>query len=79
MSLDEVLKGMVMVAEGVRTTRAAVDLSRKLGTEMPITCAVHDVLFTGKDPRTAIDELMNRPPQDEMRWTGSSAVKGGRQ
>lgn len=79
MSLDEVLKGMVMVAEGVRTTRAAVELSRKLGVDVPITFAVHEVLFAGKNPREAIDELMNRPPQDETRWTGSGAVKGGRQ
>ena len=77
MALDDVLGGMVMVAEGVRTTRAAVDLAKKLGVDMPITTAVHEVLFAGRDPRDAIDQLMNRPPQDEMHWTHSSRVRGG--
>jgi glycerol-3-phosphate dehydrogenase (NAD(P)+) len=77
MALDDVLRGMVMVAEGVRTTRAAVDLAGKLGVGMPITSAVHEVLFAGRDPRDAIDGLMNRPPQDEMHWTHSSRAKGG--
>lgn len=78
MTLDEVLRGMVMVAEGVRTTRAAVELSRKLKVEMPITDAVYRVLFAGQNPRDAIDQLMNRPPQEELRWTESDSLKGGR-
>jgi len=61
-----------MVAEGVRTTRAAVDLANKLEIEMPITSAVHDVLFSQRDPKEAINELMNRPPQDEMKWMSVS-------
>jgi glycerol-3-phosphate dehydrogenase (NAD(P)+) len=72
MALDDVLSGMVMVAEGVRTTRAVVDLAKKLGVDMPITAAVNEVLFAGRSPRDAIDQLMNRPPQDEMHWTQSS-------
>jgi glycerol-3-phosphate dehydrogenase (NAD(P)+) len=63
--LEEVLAEMVMVAEGVRTTRAVVELAAKLSIELPISSAVHDVLFTGRDPREAIDQLMNRPPKDE--------------
>ena len=75
--LDDVLGEMVMVAEGVRTTRAVVDLAKKLDVELPITSAVHEVLFAGREPRDAIDRLMNRPPQDEMRWTQASRTKGG--
>lgn len=71
-SLDTVLGSMVMVAEGVRTTRAAVDLGRKLGVELPIISSVHAVLFDGKAPNDAIDELMNRPPQEEMSWMEAS-------
>lgn len=67
-SLETVLDGMVMVAEGVRTTRAAVDLGKKLGVELPIISSVHAVLFKGKAPGDAIDQLMNRPPQEEMSW-----------
>ncbi len=77
MALDDVLNGMVMVAEGVRTTRAAVELARKLDVEMPITSSVYNVLFSGFDPAEAIDLLMNRPPQDEMKWMDSSRSKGG--
>jgi glycerol-3-phosphate dehydrogenase (NAD(P)+) len=75
--LDDVLAGMVMVAEGVRTTRAVVGLAGKLGVEVPITSAVHEVLFEGGDAREAIERLMNRPPKDEMRWTQTSRMKGG--
>ncbi len=77
-SLANVLKNMVMVAEGVRTTRAAVDLGRKLGVEMPITEKIEKVLFRGKDPKEAITQLMSRPPQEEMRWVISADRIGGR-
>jgi glycerol-3-phosphate dehydrogenase (NAD(P)+) len=75
--LEEVLRGMVMVAEGVRTTRAAVEIAGKHDVDMPITSAVHDVLFSGRNPRDAIDQLMNRPPQDETRWMQATRAKGG--
>ena len=76
-SLDEILSHMVMVAEGVRTTRAAVDMGKKLGVELPIITSIHQVLFEHKDPREAINELMSRPPQEEMNWMRSSGQKGG--
>jgi glycerol-3-phosphate dehydrogenase (NAD(P)+) len=53
------------VAEGVRTTRAALGLARKLGVEMPITEQMEQILDHGKDPKTAIRELMMRPGRDE--------------
>ena len=58
-SLEQVLGGMVMVAEGVHTARAARDLGRRHGVELPITeqvCA----LFEGRDPLTALMSLMTR-------------------
>jgi len=75
-TLDQVLGDMVMVAEGVRTTRAAVDLAAKERIELPIIESVHAVLYSGKDPREAINNLMSRPPQDEMS-PQSSEPKGG--
>lgn len=63
---DEVLAGMTMVAEGVRTTRAGRALAARVGVEMPITEQVHDVLFAGKDPRQAITDLMLREPKAEL-------------
>jgi glycerol-3-phosphate dehydrogenase (NAD(P)+) len=64
--LAEVLAGMVMVAEGVKTTRAAVKLASRAGTELPIAEQVHRVLFRGKDPRRAIRDLMIRKAKKEM-------------
>jgi len=65
-TLEEVLKGMVMVAEGVRTTRAAVELGQRQKVELPIIEMVHRVLFDQHDPREAIDALMTRPLGREM-------------
>lgn len=58
--LEEVLKRMGMVVEGVRTTRAAYELSRQYDVEMPITAQLYAVLFQGKSPKDAVDELMGR-------------------
>ncbi|MCZ6766264.1 MAG: NAD(P)H-dependent glycerol-3-phosphate dehydrogenase [bacterium] len=75
-TLDQVLGNMVMVAEGVRTTRAAVDLAAREGIELPIIESVYGVLYAGKDPREAINRLMSRPPQEEMS-SKSCEPKGG--
>ena len=65
-SLEEVLAGSPMVAEGVRTTKSARALARKHGVEMPITEQVHRVLFEGVDPREAITDLMTREAKPEQ-------------
>ena len=54
-----------MVAEGVHTTRAVVDLAEKLNIEMPITREVFHVLFEKKNPRQAVADLMSRDPREE--------------
>ncbi|WP_152080488.1 NAD(P)H-dependent glycerol-3-phosphate dehydrogenase [Sporolactobacillus terrae] len=64
--LDEVLKSMGMVVEGVRTAEAAHALAEGLNIEMPITTAIYQVLFEGKHPKTAVDELMDRDKKDEI-------------
>ena len=58
--LEDILRGMRMVAEGVRTTAATVELARKTRVEMPITEQMHAVLDQGRSPRDAIRELMER-------------------
>ncbi|MFX3622829.1 MAG: NAD(P)H-dependent glycerol-3-phosphate dehydrogenase [Ectobacillus sp.] len=65
-SLDEVLENMGMVVEGVRTTKAAYQLAEKIGVEMPITTALHKVLFDGKDVKEAVDSLMGRVRKHEV-------------
>lgn len=62
----EVLNSMVMVAEGVRTTRAGVDLALRHQVDMPIAAAVRGVLDGVKEPRQAIRELMLRGPKAEL-------------
>jgi len=64
-TLQEVLDSMVMVAEGVRTTRSAAELSRRHGVEMPITEQMNRVLFEDKSPKEAIRDLMLREPKAE--------------
>ncbi len=63
--LEEVLKEMVMVAEGVATTQSAYDLAQRHRVEMPITEEVHRVLFEGKDPYKATNDLMSRDAKGE--------------
>jgi len=49
-----------VVAEGVRTTLAACALAEAAGIEMPIARQMRAVLYEGKPPREALDELMLR-------------------
>ena len=64
-TLDQVLAGMVMVAEGVTTCRSARELAHRRGVEMPITEAVYEVLFENLPPREAVTNLMTRPLKAE--------------
>lgn len=63
--LPEVLGGMKMVAEGVRTTGAALALGARHGVELPITTQMFEVLEGRKEARTALVDLMLRPQKAE--------------
>ena len=64
--LPEILAGLKgKVAEGVRTTSAALGLARRYGVEMPITEQMDAILHAGKSPVVAMQELMSRPGRDE--------------
>lgn len=64
-SLDDIRRGMHNVAEGVDTTRAALDLARQMDVEMPIAQAIHDILFGSMSVSQAVRELMGRDPRPE--------------
>ncbi|OZM57264.1 glycerol-3-phosphate dehydrogenase [Lottiidibacillus patelloidae] len=64
--LNDVLEDMGMAVEGVRTTKAAYQLAKNVGVEMPITEQIYEVLFNDKDPKTALDELMARGKTKEL-------------
>ncbi len=63
--IDAILAGMSMVAEGVYTTRSVHEQSRHMEIPMPITAEVYRVLYEGKDPRSAVTDLMLREPKGE--------------
>ena len=63
--LDDILGEMQSVAEGVPTTQAVMELARRYQVDMPITSAVHSVLFENKEVLTALSELMTREPKPE--------------
>lgn len=64
--LDEIIKSMNMVAEGVKTTKSVHDWAVKNGIDMPITAAAYKVLFENVDPKDALNTLMTRDPKDEI-------------
>lgn len=64
--LADVLHEMVMIAEGVATTRSTYDLGVRYNVELPITNEVYQVLFEDKDPIIATSDLMTRDAKGEM-------------
>jgi glycerol-3-phosphate dehydrogenase (NAD(P)+) len=64
-SLDEILSGMRMIAEGVRTTGAALALGSQHRIEMPITAEMAAVLDGRRSPAEAVDVLMGRKQRAE--------------
>jgi glycerol-3-phosphate dehydrogenase (NAD(P)+) len=64
-ALADILQGMRMVAEGVKTARPLVDLARSLGVEMPIAEQVERIISGRCAPRDALGALMDRPPRAE--------------
>ncbi len=63
--LAEIIGSMRMVAEGIKTTYAAVALAQRQNVEMPITPQVHRLLKEQVSPRDAIRELMERSLKEE--------------
>ena len=63
--LEEIVGSMRMVAEGIKTTNAAVDLAKRYSVEMPISEQMFQVLNFGVSPREAIQRLMERSLKGE--------------
>jgi glycerol-3-phosphate dehydrogenase (NAD(P)+) len=64
--LELVLQQMGMVVEGVKTTKAAYSLSQTFDVTMPITYELYQVLFEGKSPKIAAEDLMGRDRTQEI-------------
>jgi glycerol-3-phosphate dehydrogenase (NAD(P)+) len=65
-TIDQVLDEMGMVVEGIRTTKAAHQLSVAYNVPMPITDALYAVLFEGVSTKDAVELLMGRMKKNEM-------------
>jgi len=63
--LKEILSEMKMVAEGVGTSAALLDLASEVNVELPITEQVNAILQEGKPPAAAIRAVMERPAKRE--------------
>lgn len=63
--LQQITESMSAVAEGVTTTKAALELAASVGVELPITQKVSEILFDSVDPRKAIYDLMTRQARME--------------
>jgi glycerol-3-phosphate dehydrogenase (NAD(P)+) len=64
--LEDVLAGTEMVAEGVRTAKAAYELAKRHNVEMPLTEQVYLILYRGKEPEKAVRDLMLRSAKPEI-------------
>ena len=64
-SLDEILKSMTMVAEGVYAARAIHRFACERDLDLPIMQAVYEVLYEGASPLEKLTELMTREPKRE--------------
>ncbi len=65
-TLDEIVTEMKMVAEGVKTSRAVVDLAARHGVEMPIAEQVVALLYEGRTPAEVITALLSRRARAEL-------------
>jgi glycerol-3-phosphate dehydrogenase (NAD(P)+) len=69
-ALPEILAGTKMVAEGVRTTGAALALGARYGVELPIATQMSEVLEGRSDVRAALEALMLRRQRSEADSAG---------
>jgi glycerol-3-phosphate dehydrogenase (NAD(P)+) len=64
--LDQIVRELGHVAEGVPCAKAVRELAARLGVDMPITNAVAGVLFDGKSVQETVDRLLARDPRNEL-------------
>ena len=65
MDVEEAIEDIGQVVEGYKTTKAAYELAKDMGIEMPITEKLYKVLYGGLEPRRAVLDLMQRPNKHE--------------
>ncbi len=68
--LDDIIGEMNMVAEGVKSTAAVLELASRHGIEMPIATQVGAVLYDGRSAREVVPTLMTREAKSELHGIG---------
>ena len=66
MKVEDAIKKVGMVVEGIKTTKSAYELSKQYGVEMPITEKLYHVLYEGYDAKKAVLALMRREKKEEI-------------
>ena len=66
--LEDIEANMGMIIEGISTTKVAHELAQELDVYMPITKAIYQVIYEGKDIREAIHHMMSNEFKEENEW-----------
>lgn len=64
--IEDIISGMKMIAEGIKTSLSTYNLAKKMGIEMPISTEVYNIIYRGKNPRQAVKDLMTRELKVEL-------------
>ena len=67
-TLEEAVKSIGMVVEGIKTTKSTYELAKKHSVVMPITREIYEVLYEGKDVKNSVINLMLRDKKHEMEY-----------
>jgi glycerol-3-phosphate dehydrogenase (NAD(P)+) len=66
--IDDILRELGSVAEGVKTSKAVCDLANRLGLEVPVSSAIYEAVYTDITPQEVLSKLMNRKLKKEERY-----------
>ena len=64
--IDDIMKRMYMVAEGIGTTRAVYEIAKKQDIDVPITETVYEIIYKNLSPEKSVEKLMNRKFKSEI-------------
>lgn len=66
--IDDILKELGSVAEGVKTSKAICELAKKLEIDVPVSNAIYEAVYTDITPNELLEKLMNRKLKEEERY-----------
>lgn len=66
--IDDILKELGSVAEGVKTSKAICELAKKYNIEVPVSNAIYEAVYTDITPQALLEKLMNRKLKEEERY-----------